>query len=294
VRTADGVGLHVEEFGPADGYPIVLTHGITCAVRVWHEQINDLSRDYRVIAFDHRGHGKSDVPRHPSAYSLDHLAADLDAVLAGALRPGERAVIAGHSMGGMAIASWAERHPDSVRERADAVALINTTIGDLLEEIQLLRVPQIFAMVRVILARQLIRTFGSAPVFWGAQPGSRWFVQMMGVGYDADPAIADFVHDLFATTPRLGRGAWARVLVDSIGSRHIDISGLQVPTVVIGSSKDRLLPMSQARKIAAALPNLVDLVEVPGGHCAILEHSHLVNEQLRMLAEGGLAEQRIS
>jgi pimeloyl-ACP methyl ester carboxylesterase len=294
VRTADGVGLHVEEFGPKDGYPIVLTHGITCAVRVWHEQINDLSRDYRVIAFDHRGHGKSDVPRHPSSYSLDHLAADLDAVLAECLRPNERAVIAGHSMGGMAIASWAERHPDSVRERADAVALINTTIGDLIEEIQLLRVPQIFAMVRVILARQLIRTFGSAPVFWGAQPGSRWFVQMMGVGFDADPAIADFVHDLFATTPRLGRGAWARVLVDSIGSRHIDISGLHVPTVVIGSTKDRLLPMSQARKIAAALPNLVELVEVPGGHCAILEHPELVNEQLRLLAEGGLAEQRIS
>jgi pimeloyl-ACP methyl ester carboxylesterase len=157
-----------------------------------------------------------------------------------------------------------------------------------------LRVPQIFAMVRVILARQLIRTFGSAPVFRGAQPGSRWFIQMMGVGHGADPAIADFVHDLFATTPRLGRGAWARVLVESIGPRHIDITGLAVPAVVIGSTKDRLLPMSQARKIAAALPNLVDLVEVPGGHCAILEHPDLVNEQLRLLAEGSLVEQRIS
>lgn len=294
VTAADGTGLHVEEFGPEDGYPIVLTHGITCAVRVWHEQINDLSRDHRVIAFDHRGHGLSDVPRKPSAYSLDHLAGDLDAVLAASLRSGERALIAGHSMGGMAIASWAERYPDRVHECADSVALINTTIGDLLEEIRLLRVPQALAAGRVIVARQMIRTFGSAPVFRGAQPGSRWFVQMMGVGYDADPVIADFVHDLFATTPRVGRGAWARVLVESIGPRHIDVSRLDVPTLVIGSTKDRLLPMSQARKIAAAVPNLVELVEVPGGHCAILEQPAIVNQQLRALVDDTLAERRIS
>ena len=95
VHSADGTRLHTEVFGPADGYPVVLAHGITCSLRVWHEQINDLARDYRVIAYDHRGHGRSAVPG-PAAYSLDHLAADLDAVLAAALRPGERAVIAGH------------------------------------------------------------------------------------------------------------------------------------------------------------------------------------------------------
>jgi pimeloyl-ACP methyl ester carboxylesterase len=47
VRGADGTRLHTEVFGPADGYPIVLSHGITCALQVWREQIADLSRDYR-------------------------------------------------------------------------------------------------------------------------------------------------------------------------------------------------------------------------------------------------------
>ncbi len=98
VHSADGTRLHTEVFGPANGYPIVLAHGITCSLQAWHEQINDLSRDFRVIAYDHRGHGRSGVPA-PSAYSLDHLAADLDAVLAAVLRPGERAVIAGHIHG---------------------------------------------------------------------------------------------------------------------------------------------------------------------------------------------------
>jgi hypothetical protein len=61
VRSSDGVRLHAEVFGPDDGYPIVLAHGITCAIRVWMHQITDLPRDHRVIAFDHRGHGRSDV-----------------------------------------------------------------------------------------------------------------------------------------------------------------------------------------------------------------------------------------
>ncbi len=293
VRAADGTRLHTEVFGPEDGYPIVLAHGITCAIRVWHEQINDLSRHYRVIAYDHRGHGRSGIP-HRTGYSLGHLASDLDAVLAATLRPGERAVIAGHSMGGIAISSWADRHRDRVAERADAVALINTTTGDLLEEINLLRVPSPLIAGRSVAARRMIRAFGGAPLFRGAQPGSRWFITMMAVGAEADPAIADFVHELFATTPPAGRGAWARVLVDEMGPRHIDLSGLTVPTLVIGSTKDRLLPMCQARKIAQAAPNLVDLVEMPGGHCAILEHPEAVNSHLRSLVESVVAERRIS
>ncbi|AQT81147.1 alpha/beta hydrolase [Mycolicibacterium litorale] len=293
VRAADGTRLHTEVFGPDDGYPIVLAHGITCAIRVWHEQINDLSRDYRVIAYDHRGHGRSGLPPR-SGYSLGHLAGDLDAVLSATLRPGERAVIAGHSMGGIAISSWADRYRHRVEQRADAVALINTTTGDLLDEINLLRVPPMLTTSRSLAARRMIRAFGGAPLFRGAQPGSRWFVTLMAVGAEADPAVADLIHDLFAATPAAGRGAWARVLVDEMGPRHIDLTGLTVPTLVIGSTKDRLLPMCQARKIAEAAPNLVELVELPGGHCAILEHPEDVNGHLRTLAESAAAQRRIS
>ena len=293
VRAEDGTRLHTEVFGPEDGYPIVLAHGITCSLRVWHEQINDLSRDFRVIAYDHRGHGRSGVPAR-RAYSLQHLAGDLDAVLAATLRPGERAVIGGHSMGGIAISSWADRFRHRVEERAAAVALINTTTGDLLQKINLLRVPGMLAGGRALAAKRMIETFGGAPLFRGAQPGSRRFVAMMAVGAEADPAIADFVHDLFAATPPAGRGAWANVLVNEMGPRHIDLSGLTVPTLVIGSTKDRLLPMCQARKIADAAPNLVELVEMPGGHCAPLEHPEAVNHHLRALVSAVLSERRIS
>lgn len=294
VHSADGTRLHTEMFGPAGGYPIVLAHGITCSVRFWHEQINALSGDFRVIAYDHRGHGRSGVPG-PKSYSLDHLAADLDAVLAATLRPGERAVIAGHSMGGIAISAWADRFRHRVAERADAVALINTTTGDLLDKVQLFSVPGMFKSARVAAARNMIRTVGGAPLVNGTQPGSRRFLQMMAVGADADPAITHFLHDLFSATPPAGRGSWARVLVDEIGhDTHIDLSGLTVPTLVIGSTKDRLLPMCQARKIADAAPNLVELVEMPGGHCAPLEHPAEVNLYLRELAGASTAARRIS
>ena len=61
------------------------------------------------------------------------------------------------------------------------------------------------------------------------------------------------------------------MLTAALGPQHLPLDGLTVPAFVIGSSKDRLLPMCQSRKIADAVPNLAGLVELPGGHCAILE-----------------------
>lgn len=294
VRSRDGIRLHAEVFGREDGYPIVLAHGITCAIRVWAHQIADLSQDYRVIAFDHRGHGRSAVPVRRGAYSLDHLAADLDSVLEATLAPGERAVIAGHSMGGIAITSWSERHAERVTERADAVALINTTTGDLLRNVKLLPVPAPLANVRVRTAGTLLKTFGAVPVPRAIHGPNQRFLSMLAVGRDADPAITAFVHELFAATSPIGRGGWARTLVDHLGPQHIGLHNLVVPTLVIGSEKDRLLPVTSSRRIAEEVPNLTEFVELAGGHCAILERPAEVNKHLRALVESVTAERRIS
>jgi pimeloyl-ACP methyl ester carboxylesterase len=291
VRSKDGIRLHTEVFGPEDGYPIVLAHGITCALRVWAYQIADLATDYRVIAFDHRGHGRSSVPVRRSAYSLDHLAGDLDSVLDATLAPGERAVIAGHSMGGIAITSWADRYPERVPQRADAVALINTTTGDLLRNVKFLPVPPPLADARVLAAGTLLKTFGAAPLLRAVDRPSRRFVSTIAVGHDADPAVVEFIYELFTSTPPAGRGGWARTLVDSLGAEHIGLANLTVPTLVIGSAKDRLLPMVSSRRIAKMAPNLAHFVELSGGHCAIVERADEVNKQLRLLIESVSQEQ---
>ncbi|WP_066908646.1 alpha/beta fold hydrolase [Mycobacterium interjectum] len=282
VRAADGTPLHAEVFGPPEGYPIVLTHGITCAIRAWAHQIRDLAPDYRVIAFDHRGHGRSGVPRR-GGYSLEHLASDLDSVLEATLAPRERAVLAGHSMGGIAIAAWSARYRHRVSRRADAVALINTTTGDLVRQVKLLSVPRGFSDARVLAARTLITAFGGFPVPAAARIPSRYVVAMLAVGQGADLGAARTVCELFAQTSPAGRGGCAKMLVDALGSRHLDLDGLTVPTLVIGSERDRLTPIGQSRRIARRAPNVVGLVELPGGHCSMLEQPREVNRHLRAL-----------
>jgi pimeloyl-ACP methyl ester carboxylesterase len=284
VRAPDGTRLHTEVFGPDDGYPIVLAHGITCAIRVWAYQIAELSTDYRVIAFDHRGHGRSGIPPR-RGYTLHHLASDVDAVLEATLAPRERAVIAGHSMGGIAIAAWSDRYRHKVARRADAVALINTTTGDLLREVKLLSVPGPLAAGRVLAGRRIVGTFGSFALPGATRRITREMISMLAVGADADPAIGALIYELFDGTAPAGRGGCAKMLVDGLGRRHISLAGLTVPTLVIGSKRDRLTPLSQSRRIAAAAPNLVSLVELPGGHCAMLERPAEINRELRGLAE---------
>ena len=62
--------------------------------------------------------------------------------------------------------------------------------------------------------------------------------------------------------------------------------------MVIGSEKDRLLPMVSSRRIAKEVPNLAQFVELSGGHCAILERPDAVNKQLRWLIESVREDRR--
>jgi pimeloyl-ACP methyl ester carboxylesterase len=198
-------------------------------------------------------------------------------------------------MGGIAITSWAERYPERVAEKVDGVALINTTTGDLLRHVQFLPVPRQLAEARVRAAATMLKTFGAAPLMRAADGPSRRFVSTIAVGRGADPAVVDFIFELFNSTPAAGRGGWARALVDSLGTRqYIGLNNLVAPTMVIGSEKDRLLPMVSSRRIAKEVPNLAQFVELPGGHCAIVERPDEVNKHLRWLIDSVNEERRIS
>ncbi|WP_405485232.1 alpha/beta fold hydrolase [Nocardia sp. NBC_00511] len=280
VRSADGTRLHTEVFGPADGYPIVLSHGICCALRFWDYQIADLSPDFRVIAFDHRGHGRSDRPAR-GGYTTARLAEDLDAVLRTALRPGERAVIAGHSMGGITIQAWADRFPAQVGRFADAVALLNTTAGEL---VGFGGGPNPSALStvanRVLTAGALV--FGGIPL--PARLPLRAALMDPGtVGRDATPAVRAMVRELILDTPSSTRGAFIRSLA-VLRTGDLDAGSLTVPALVIGSQFDHLLPYAHSRRLEASLPNSLGLVKVPGGHCSPLEHPGQISGALRNLA----------
>jgi 3-oxoadipate enol-lactonase len=91
----DGCSLHYEEYG--QGPPLLLLHGLGSSCRDWEYQIPVLAEQYRVIAMDMRGHGRSDKPRE--RYSIRGFAGDVEALIEH-LNLGPVHVI-GLSMGGM-------------------------------------------------------------------------------------------------------------------------------------------------------------------------------------------------
>ncbi|PWS51584.1 alpha/beta hydrolase, partial [Streptomyces sp. FT05W] len=123
VVSADGARIHVELHGPEDAPAVVLAHGWTCNTRFWDAQVRDLAVDHRVVVYDQRGHGRS-PEAGPGGYSTRALADDLEAVLKATLEPGRKAVLGGHSMGGMTLMAAAGRA--AVREHGAAVLLCST------------------------------------------------------------------------------------------------------------------------------------------------------------------------
>jgi pimeloyl-ACP methyl ester carboxylesterase len=106
-----GVRLHYQQVG--EGPDLVMIHGITGNLAVWHLHIAPALTDrFRLLTYDLRGHGYSDTP--PSGYSPDDMATDL-ADLLDALGLAEAAVV-GHSYGADVALYFAARHPARVRE----------------------------------------------------------------------------------------------------------------------------------------------------------------------------------
>ena len=121
ITTDDGVGLAVEVAGSGPG--LVLVHGFGGAKEDFVDHVPRLAEDHTVVIFDHRGHGESDAPDDPAAYSFDRLVADTIAV-ADAIGL-EHFRLLGHSMGGMVARRVALRY----RDRIEALILMDTAPG---------------------------------------------------------------------------------------------------------------------------------------------------------------------
>ena len=109
-----------------NGTPLVLTSGLGGTVDDWEFLLEPLSRHFRVLSWDHRGHGRSDWSKNEEDYDPDRVSEDLDFTLrtAGASEstPG---VLIGHSLGGYHSLRFALEYPQLVR----ALVLIATGPG---------------------------------------------------------------------------------------------------------------------------------------------------------------------
>ncbi|MBB5914365.1 pimeloyl-ACP methyl ester carboxylesterase [Nocardia transvalensis] len=277
VTTADGARLRVHAYGPADGDVIVLVHGWSCCIEYWNPQINAFAGEYRVIAYDQRAHGGSEPGTAP--LTPDTLADDLESVLSATLRPGQRAVLVGHSMGGMTIQAWAGRYPERVEQRASAVLLTNTAPGDLIAATTVLpfcnrgSVSLPFAVGRRLLGTPLLLP----PI----EP-MKWIIRRQVMSLTCTGEIAAFSQAILRSCPARVRARFGLLLADLALGRSA--ANLTVPTTILAGEFDDMTPVVHAERIADMLRSAGSLARfeiLPTGHLGNVEAYEAFNEELR-------------
>ncbi|MCX2183216.1 alpha/beta hydrolase [Streptomyces sp. SKN60] len=283
VTSADGSAIHVEVYGPEGAPAVVLAHGWTCSTRFWDAQIHALSADHRVVVYDQRGHGDSPAPALDAGsrdaggkgYSTEALADDLEAVLTATLGPGERAVVAGHSMGGMTIMA-ASRRP-AFRQHAAAALLCSTGPSRLTEEA--LVVPMAPGRLRTRLTAAVL---GAKAPLGPVTPVSKKILKYATMGPGSAPEKVDACARIVHACPRGARHGWSQVLAAL--DLEVGLRELKLPVAVLVGTDDRLTPARHSRAMAGALPHCTGLVELAGmGHMTPVEAPEAVTAQIREL-----------
>ena len=110
ITAPDGIKLHVREWGPATGKPILLIHGWSQNYLCWEKQFSSTLADrFRIVALDIRGHGMSDSPLEQSHYTDSNKWADDVASIIETLSL-DRPILVGWSYGGLIIGDYVRVH----------------------------------------------------------------------------------------------------------------------------------------------------------------------------------------
>jgi pimeloyl-ACP methyl ester carboxylesterase len=288
IVSADGTTLHAERFGAGDTdgehATLVLAHGWTEELAYWGPVIRRLAaprlapnpKGLSIVAYDLRGHGASAVASDGD-YSLERFGEDLEAVLAAVGTPPERTAVAGHSLGGMSIAAWAQAF--DVDRRVAAAALINTGLSDLIGGALVL------GEIGARLAPQWVSrsVLGSArPMLPVSTPLSAAAARHIAFGPDAGAGTVAYYERMLMRTEASARSA------TGIALSRMDLSAavarITVPTLVIAGDRDRLTPPVHAQRIVDSLPAPAGLTILDRtGHMSPLERPAEVADALTAL-----------
>ena len=274
VEGPGGLQVLVESYGPADAPQVVLSHGWICTGRVWHEQVVRLADRYRIVTYDQPGHGRTPAPA-TGHYDLDLLGDTLIAVVADATRPGPL-VIAGHSMGGMALLNAARRAPLTVGNRLAGAMLLSTTSSAQAEKLTLelgirtaARLERgIRRFVPTLRDPRILKVTGrlTAATSDLSYLASRW----TAVGPTADPRIVAFTQQLALDSgPDVVLGLIEAVLGVREDEGLDALAG--VPSSIVVGTHDKLTPLALSRRMADRASH-AEFVELEGvGHMSLLE-----------------------
>jgi len=250
------IRLHVTEAGHG-GRPIMLLHGFTADAEEVAGVVGPLADlGWHAVAPDLRGHGRSDRPTDPDAYSFELMAADVVALADD--RGWDRFVLLGHSMGGAVAQTVALDQP----ERLSGLILASTFHGP---------VPGI-TMELVELGRWVVR-----------EAGMTGLADAMEARRAENPASVAAFERLQETRPGYAEQSRARLEATSpdmwmtMAPRFVDqpdrlerLAQLNIPTAVIVGEHDSTMG-DDCRRLAEAMPGS-HLTVIPGaGHVPQLE-----------------------
>lgn len=241
-----------------EGYPVLLISGLGFGRWSWFKQVPELSKRFRTISFDLRNVGHLDDEQ--GAYSVGNLAAHAAALLDHL--EVERAHVVGTSLGGFVAQELALRRPDLV----DRMVLISTSYGGSESE------PMSMSTLGRMLGwgatdRQDAVHRGLEVAVSEDYPASHPedFERMVGWRITDSPPLSEYNKQLVA-------GARFNV------SRSVD--EMEIPTLVLHGSEDRVVPASNAVSLAERLPEAKLRILEHAGHLVFVERSEAVNEEI--------------
>jgi pimeloyl-ACP methyl ester carboxylesterase len=245
-------GIEIDYEVSGRGPAVLLSHGYSATRRMWDDQHRALGDRYRVISWSMRGHGETESPADPAAYSADQTVADMRALLG---HVGvERAVIGGLSLGGYVSLAFYLAHPQMVR----ALVICDSGPG-----------------YRNADARRQ----------WNERAQER-AVALETRGLDALGRSREVRESAGLHRSAQGLAHAARGMLAQEGSRVIDgLGAIDVPTLIIVGDKDQpfIAPCEyMAKKISGARLEVIR----DAGHSSNLDQPEAFNRVLRDFLDG--------
>jgi pimeloyl-ACP methyl ester carboxylesterase len=260
----NGIRVHYDVAGAGDA--VLLVAGLAMPGALWAPQVKALSPSFRVVTFDNRGAGETDLPPEP-VYTTAHLAEDAAALLR-ELKV-TRAHVVGLSMGGTVAQELALRHPEVVR----SLTLVSTWA---MADARFLRVVESW----VSLASRVPIEERYRYVFFPWIFGPAFFERKDNVETAFRGALA-YPHQTKAEAiDRQARGIFLWN-----GSRVARLGAIKVPTLVVAGRDDVLTPPEFGRALAKLIRR-ARLTVMPGGHWLILEQADAFNRALVRFLKG--------
>ena len=256
----DGETLAYIDMGKRDGRPVVLIHGYTDNARDWVPLIPYLSKNYRLLLVDIRGHGQSSKPE--CCYSRLDFAYDIKLLMDGLGVP--KADIVGHSLGSIIAQTFAEYWP----EKTNRVVLIASTGGwpprvprkapqfDFASEIRKLKEP--------------------------IEPDSPFMIAW----WDSPPPVdPDFIRRQRKDAAGIPLRVWLAVLDQGLPTdAYADLQGtlprLKAPTLLIWGSKDPIMEEPVRKSLQEGLPAAQVKIFAGLGHNPFWEDPRSVGDRI--------------